>query len=103
VVAYNDSGSFLETFSQPAIGLSFNGYSRSTDAGRTFIDQGYLNPGPNIFNFLGGDPVVVCTDQSTFYQSSTLRGDTGLGRFTLPGTMGASARPWMAFQCPSRG
>jgi hypothetical protein len=73
VVAYNDSGSFLETFSQPRIGLSFNGYSRSTDAGRTFIDQGYLNPGPNIFNLLGGDPVVVCTDQNTFYQSSILQ------------------------------
>jgi hypothetical protein len=70
VVAYNDSGSFLETFSQPRIGLSFNGYSRSTDGGRTFIDQGYLNPGPNIFNLLGGDPVVVCADQKTFYQSS---------------------------------
>jgi hypothetical protein len=70
VVAYNDSGSFLETFSQPRIGLSFNGYSRSTDGGRTFIDQGYLNPGPNVFNLLGGDPVVVCTDQKTFYQSS---------------------------------
>jgi hypothetical protein len=70
VVAYNDSGSFLETFSQPGIGMSFNGYSRSTDGGRTFIDQGYLNPGPNVFNFLGGDAVVVCTDQNTFYQSS---------------------------------
>jgi len=70
VVAYNDSGSLLETFPQPGIGLSFNGYSRSTDGGRTFIDQGYLNPGPNISNFLGGDPVVVCTDQNTFYQSS---------------------------------
>jgi hypothetical protein len=70
VVAYNDSGSFLETSSQPRIGMSFNGYSRSTDGGRTFIDQGYLNPGPNVFNLLVGDPVVVCTDENTFYQSS---------------------------------
>jgi hypothetical protein len=70
VVSYNDSGSFFETSAQPAIGLSFAGYSRSTDAGRTFVDQGYLNPGPNIFNFLGGDAVVVCTDQNTFYMSS---------------------------------
>jgi hypothetical protein len=70
VVAYNDSGSFLETFPIPAIGLSFNGYSLSTDGGRSFTDQGFLNPGPSILNFLGGDPVAVCTDQNTFYQSS---------------------------------
>jgi len=70
VVGYNDSGSFLETFPIPGIGLSFNGYSRSTDGGRTFADQGYLNPGANISNFLEGDPGVTCTDQNTFYQSS---------------------------------
>jgi hypothetical protein len=52
VVAYNDSGSFLETFPIPGIGLSFNGYSLSTDGGQTFTDQGYLNPGPSLFNFL---------------------------------------------------
>jgi hypothetical protein len=50
--------------------LSFNGYSRSTDRGHTFTDQGYLNPGPDPSNFLEGDPVVTCTDESTFYQSS---------------------------------
>jgi hypothetical protein len=70
LVAYNDSGSFLETFPVPGIGLSFNGYSLSTDGGRSFTDLGYLNPGASLFNFLGGDPVAVCTDQSTFYQSS---------------------------------
>jgi hypothetical protein len=46
VVAYNDSGSLPESFqplSTRTIGLSFNGYSRSTDGGRTFIDQGFLN------------------------------------------------------------
>jgi len=80
VVAYNDSGSLPESFqplSTRTIGLSFNGYSRSTDGGRTFIDQGFLNPGPNVFEFLGGDPVVVCTDQNTFYQSSI--SETGIG------------------------
>jgi hypothetical protein len=70
VVAYNDSGSFLETVPVPNIGLSFNGYSRSTDGGSTFTDLGYLNPGANIFNFLEGDPVVKCTDENTFYYSS---------------------------------
>jgi hypothetical protein len=70
LVAYNDSGSFLETFPIPGIGLSFNGYSVSSDGGRTFTDQGFLNPGPSLFNFLGGDPVAICTDEKTFYQSS---------------------------------
>jgi hypothetical protein len=78
VVAYNDSGSFLETFPIPGIGLSFNGYSRSTDGGRTFTDQGYLNPGADVFNFLEGDPGVTCTDESTFYQSSIFETATPL-------------------------
>jgi len=68
LVAYNDSGSFLETFPLPR-GLSFNGYSLSTDGGRSFTDQGFLNA-PGFFDFLGGDPVTVCTDSNTFYQSS---------------------------------
>lgn len=81
VVAYNDSGSFLESFPVPAIGLSFNGWSLSTNGGRTFTDLGFVNPGPSISNFLGGDPVVVCTDQNTFYQSSILQGfkSSGVG------------------------
>lgn len=76
VVAYNDSGSFLETFPIPGIGLSFNGYSLSTDGGRSFTDQGFLNPGPSLFNFLGGDPVAICTDENTFYQSSIFQAFT---------------------------
>lgn len=73
VVAYNDSGSYFETFPVPTIGLSFNGYSVSRDGGLSFTDQGYLNPGTNLFNFLGGDPVTVCSDTNTFYQSSILQ------------------------------
>jgi hypothetical protein len=76
VVAYNDSGSFFETLPIPTIGLSFNGYSRSTDGGRSFTDLGFLNPGSNLFNFLGGDPVVVCSDENTFYQSSIFQAFT---------------------------
>jgi hypothetical protein len=81
VVAYNDSGSLLESFPVPGIGLSFNGYSQSSNGGRSFTDQGYLNPGPNLANFLGGDPVAVCTDENTFYQSSIFSSslsDTGV-------------------------
>jgi hypothetical protein len=76
VVAYNDSGSFLETFPLPAVGLSFNGYSRSTDGGHSFTDEGFLPPGPSLFNFLGGDSVVVCSDENTFYQSSIFQAFT---------------------------
>jgi len=77
-VAYNDSGSYLETLPVPGIGLSFNGYSRSTDGGQTFTDLGYLNPGADITNFVEGDPVVTCTDENTFYQSSIFVTQFGL-------------------------
>jgi hypothetical protein len=73
VVAYNDSGSLIESFFTPAIGLSFSGYSLSTDAGRSFTDLGFLNPGRNRSNFLAGAPVVACSDENTFYQSSILQ------------------------------
>jgi hypothetical protein len=60
VTGFNDSGSIFETFLIPNIGLSFSGASYSTDKGKTFQDIGFINPGPNIFNFMGGDPVVTC-------------------------------------------
>lgn len=69
VVGFNDSGSFVETFPTTG-GLSFSGVARSTDGGRTFTDQGALNPGPLLANFVSGDPVVVCKDESTFYYSN---------------------------------
>jgi hypothetical protein len=74
VVGFNDSGSFGETFFTTG-GLSFTGVARSTDMGGTFTDLGFLNPGPNFFDFLGGDPVLACTDEDTFYYSSLF--DTG--------------------------
>jgi hypothetical protein len=69
VVAYNDSGSFFETFFSPR-GLSFSGYASSSDGGKSFIDRGFLNPGPDFFNFLSGDPVVTCGDANTFFLSN---------------------------------
>src|SRR5262245_31946486 len=60
VISFNDSGSLLETLFDTTGGLSFTGYSRSRDAGRSFTDAGFLNPGPDTSVFLGGDPVVVC-------------------------------------------
>ena len=73
VVGFNDSGSLLETSSDPRapIGMSFVGFARSTDQGDSFTDMGFLHPGP-MDNFLGGDPVFKCTDPSTFYGASLL-------------------------------
>lgn len=70
VVGFNDSGSYVETWPVPGIGLSFNGVARSTNKGGSFADLGYLNPGPTISDFLSGDPVVVCSDPNTFYYAS---------------------------------
>ncbi|MFY9530543.1 MAG: sialidase family protein [Candidatus Acidiferrales bacterium] len=69
VVGFNDSGSFLETLPNPSIGLSFSGWGQSLDGGATFHDGGAVPPGSNIFNFLGGDPVVGCANSNTLYYS----------------------------------
>jgi hypothetical protein len=67
VVGFNDSGSFYESLLFGSGGVSFSGAAFSTDGGFTFRDVGFVNPGPNPFNFLGGDPVVNCISRSTFY------------------------------------
>ena len=66
VVGFNDSGSEFETFFFNG-GSSFSGASVSSDGGKTFQDIGFINPGPNFSNFVLGDPVLTCTDSSTFY------------------------------------
>src|SRR5713226_7051731 len=76
VVGFNDSGSLPESIAASGggiIGLSFNGLARSADQGRTFQDLGFLNPGSDPSNFLLGDPVLACTDASTFYYASILQ------------------------------
>jgi hypothetical protein len=78
VVGFNDSGSIGETIPTPG-GLSVNGLARSTDMGGTFTDLGFLNPGPNLSDFLGGDPVVACTNEDTFYYSSLFETGTFAG------------------------
>jgi hypothetical protein len=78
VVTYNDSGSFFETFFSPR-GLSFSGYSSSSDGGKSFTDRGFLNPGPDFFNFLGGDPVVTCGNASTFFLSNIFSNEFVVG------------------------
>jgi hypothetical protein len=71
VVGYNDSGSVFETpyFFTGLGGQSFSGSSYSTNGGASFTDIGPINPGPNTYNFLGGDPMVNCADANTFYFS----------------------------------
>jgi len=66
VVGANDSGSFVETLPVSGIGLSFNGFWRSTNTGTSFSDKGFMPPGTNVNNILSGDPVNVCTNSLTF-------------------------------------
>jgi len=72
VVTFNDSGSYLESYFFGIGGFSFNGYSRSTNNGTSFVDQGFLNPSANPAFFLAGDPVVRCTNENTFQYASLL-------------------------------
>jgi len=71
VVGFNDSGSVFETpyFYTGTGGQAFSGSAYSTNGGASFTDIGPVNPGPNIYNFLGGDPVVNCANASTFFFS----------------------------------
>ena len=71
VVGFNDSGSVFETpfYFTGTGGQAFSGSAYSTNGGVSFTDIGPVNPGPNIYNFLGGDPVVNCADASTFFYS----------------------------------
>lgn len=66
VVGFNDTGSILESSFFNG-GSSFSGAAVSSDGGRTFHDIGFINPGPNFNSLLLGDPMVTCTDSSTFY------------------------------------
>jgi hypothetical protein len=66
VVGFNDSGSVFESAFSLG-GSSFSGAAVSSDGGRTFRDIGLINPGPNPNGFLLGDPMLTCTDSSTFY------------------------------------
>lgn len=86
VVGYNDSGSVFETpfFFTGSGGESFSGASYSTDGGMTFTDIGPMPPGANTGNFLGGDPVLNCSDSNTFFYSQIFDYDD------------ASGNPWAA-------
>jgi len=92
VLGFNDSGSFVRTLFPPSpstsLSFSFNGWSRSTNSGRTYSDKGILvsDPLPAGIRFrdLGGDPVVGCTSSSIFYYASLAK-DTTTSGATLSG------------------
>src|SRR6516165_4779081 len=72
VVAFDDSGSILETLANSTAGISFSGVAASRDGGVTFRDLGPVPPGGNgtsIFNadILLGAPSVACSDSRNFY------------------------------------
>ena len=77
LAGFNDSGSFVATLFfgvSPSGSLSFNGWSRSTDRGATFTDQGPLLADPLpagvTFRDLFGDPLLGCTTSQDFYYGS---------------------------------
>jgi hypothetical protein len=80
VVGFNDSGSLLQTLFFGTGGIGISGAAVSSDRGRTFQDIGALNPGADFFNFTEGDPVLMCSDASTFYYSQIF----GTGDFAHP-------------------
>ena len=76
-IGWNDSGSLVSTAflgESPLGNLSFLGWARSTDAGRTYVDRGALFartlPAELENRDLMGDPVLACTNERTFYYAS---------------------------------
>lgn len=95
VVAFNDSGSFLETLltgtggvsftgekATGTGGLSFSGVASSNDGGETFHDRGAVPPGPNVSTWLMGQPSVACSDRNNFFMVQEAR--FASGDFVLP-------------------
>ena len=74
VVGYEDSGALFRTDPRLVSGVpnSINGVSYSTNAGKTFTDVGFLNPGTFSDNALIGDPSVTCTSSAHFQYASIL-------------------------------
>jgi len=94
VVGFNDSGSFFESLSFGTGGISFNGYARSTNAGASYSDLGFLNPGSNPANFLGGDPVLGCSSADTFHYASiflTEESDTPISAISVSTSLDGGA------------
>jgi hypothetical protein len=78
VIGFSDTGSFVRSLVQPispSESISFNAWSRSTDAGATFQSGGTLLADPLpagvAFRDLLGDPVVGCTSSTNFYYASS--------------------------------
>jgi hypothetical protein len=72
VVAFDDTGSILETLANGTAGISFSGVAASNDGGESFRDLGAVPPGgngTNVFNadILLGAPSVACSDPNNFY------------------------------------
>ncbi len=84
VVGFNDIGSLWESnpggaaigLVAPTTGFSLNGYAVSTNSGSSFTDKGFPTVGPLGTEMLG-DPVLACTDPTTFYYASLYLDFTG--------------------------
>jgi hypothetical protein len=72
VAGFNDSGAFVRSVVEGVGGSSFTGVGVSQNRGRSFTGLPFLNPGPDPATFLGGDPVVVCSDSRHFVYASLL-------------------------------
>jgi hypothetical protein len=76
-MGFNDSGSFAATAFlgvNPNGSLAFQGWSRSTDGGATYVDKGALFarslPASVLTRDLFGDPVLGCTSERNVYYAT---------------------------------
>jgi hypothetical protein len=76
-VGFNDTGSLFQSFFFGTGGISLMGGAVSSDGGKTFHDIGAINPGADFNNVLASDPILICTDSSTFFYVLLLETGTG--------------------------
>lgn len=80
VVGFEDAGAYLRTrLTNPAGPASFLNAGASSDGGRTFKGQEFLNPGTDPNAALTGNPTVACSSQSTFYYAAQYFGLAPIG------------------------
>jgi hypothetical protein len=84
VVGFNDSGSYWESALATGFSnISYIGWALSTNEGLSFTDKTYLPAATaNPYNDLEGEPVVACSNASTFYYASLFYTYTGSSDLT---------------------
>jgi hypothetical protein len=103
VAGFNDSESYYDSgFATGFAHLSFDGFGYSTNKGMSYADQGYVPSkiAGDLFDFLEGDPAVVCGSQTNFYYGSLDFRQDASSMFWSAITVSPSTNGGVSFNAP---